>query len=188
MRRFHMTFRPYVARLSPGASYTEVLYPTPAGKLAAVNAASCGEGCAGPTPSPGAATLNPPWASTQGWFAVHDPSTKQGVVVRRRASFDPQGDAVTAQLWIDNDSGSDTNASSFLLMSAAAGFHGGLVIENETLCFYESTIWTPSLLPPTGCTDAPANLSPWSLTFGGVAIGAGRGSQSATLTNVGRER
>lgn len=70
-------------------------------------------------------------------------------------------------------------------MRPAAGFTGGLVVENETLCFYDSTIWIPSLLPPAGCTDVPVNLAPWSLTFGGVAIGGGSRSQVATLANVG---
>lgn len=41
---FSFDFRPYIARLSPRSSYTVVLYPTPAGELAAVPAANCGEG------------------------------------------------------------------------------------------------------------------------------------------------
>jgi hypothetical protein len=57
-----------------------------------------------------------------------------------------------AQLWIDNDAGSNTNVASFLLMSPPGGFTGGLVTEVETFCFYDSSIWTPSLTPPAACT------------------------------------
>ena len=98
---FPHDFRPYMARLDLGSGYTEVLYPTPGGKLATMDVSACPEGCTGPKPAPGAAQLNPLWDSKQGWFAVHNPGTLQGVVVSRVPSTDPQGNAIAAQLWID---------------------------------------------------------------------------------------
>jgi hypothetical protein len=182
---FSHDFRPYIARLSLSAGYTEVLYPTPTGKLATMDVSACPGGCTGPEPAPGAAPLNPPWDSNQGWFAVHNPGTLQGVVVSRVPSTDRQGDAIAAQLWIDNDAGSDTNASSFLLVNPAAGFNGGLVTEAELLCFYDSTIWTPSVIPPPACRNIPMTLSPWNLTFVGQSIGSTSAPQTATLKNIG---
>jgi hypothetical protein len=177
--------RPYMARLSLGAGYTEVLYPAAGGELVVMNVSNCPSGCTGPVSAPGAAPLSPPWNSALGWFAMHNPSTLQGVVVKRVQSADPQGSAIAAQLWIDYDAGSNTNASSFLLLSPAGGFNGGLVTEAETLCFYNSTIWTPSLIPPLGCLNAPVTLFPGSLTFDGQAVGAASGPKAAILRNIG---
>jgi hypothetical protein len=132
--------------------------------------------------------LSPAWDATQGWFAVHNPGSLEGVVVSRVPSTDPQGNAIAAQLWIDTDAGSYSNASSFLLMNPVTGFGGGLVTEVETLCFYNTTIWTPSLVPPIGCRNGPLNpvrLSPWTLTFAAQAVGAASPAQTATLTNAG---
>ena len=104
---------------------------------------------------PDATLLSPPWDATQGWFAMHNPTTLQGVVVSRNPSVDPQGNPIVVQLWVDNDGGSNTNVVSFLLMSPTDGFTGGLVTEVETLCFYDSSIWTPSLTPPPACSQIP---------------------------------
>jgi len=183
---FAHDFRPYVPRLLMGSGYTEVLYPSIGGTLAVIDAASCDSGCTGPVSAPGAAPLSPAWASAEGWFAIHNPTTLQGVVVRRVQSSDPQGSPITAQLWIDNDGGPPaTNASSFLLMNPSAGFTGGLVTEAEMLCFYNSAIWTPSLTPPAGCRNAPVTLSPASLTFAGQAVGAAGSAKTTTLKNIG---
>jgi hypothetical protein len=182
---FAHDFRPYVARLNLGLGYTEVLYPAPGRELVVMNASNCPYGCTGPVSAPGAAALSPPWDSTQGWFAVHNPSTKQGVVVRRVPSADPQGKEIAAQLWIDVDAGGNSNASSFLLMSPTAGFTGGLVTEAEVLCFYNSTTWTPSLEPPLGCNIPPVILSPWILTFAGQSVGATSAPKTAKVTNIG---
>lgn len=182
---FAYDFRPYIARLGLNSGYTEVLYPDTGGALEVMDVSNCPFGCTGSVSAPGAGPLSPPWASEQGWFAVHNPSTQQGVVIKRRPSSDPQGDAIAAQLWIDYDDDSDTNASSFLLMNPPAGFNGGLVTEVETLCFYNSAIWVPSLVPPTGCVGAPVNLYPWTLTFAALAVGVNSGPKTATLTNVG---
>ncbi len=156
---FAHDFRPYMARLSLYAGFTEVLYPDTSGALATLNVYDCGYGCTGPIVIPDATLLSPLWDSTQGWFAIHNPTTLQGVVIARTPSTDPQGNPIVAQLWVDNDEDSDTgtNVSSFLLMSPTAGFTGGTVTEIETLCFYDSTIWTPSLTPPAPCNGSASS-------------------------------
>jgi hypothetical protein len=187
---FAHDLRPYIARLNMDAGYTEVLYPSPGRELVVMNASNCPYGCTGPVSAPGAAPLSPPWDSTQGWFAIHNSKTLQGVVVKRVPSADPQGGAIAAQLWIDDDGPSGgyyTNASSFLLLGPAAGFTGGLVTEAEVLCFYNSAIWTPSLVPPLGCSTPSVILSPWTLTFAGQSVGAASAPESATVTNIGPE-
>jgi hypothetical protein len=181
---FAHDFRPYMPRLSLSEGFTQVLYPTTSGSLATLSVYNCPIGCTGPIGAPGAAPLNPPWDATQGWFAIHNPGDLQGVVVKRDPSNDPQGNAIAAQLWVDNDGGSDTNASSFLLMSPTGGFTAGLVTEVERLCFYDSTIWTPSLTPPAACSNSPVSLSPSTLTFAPQAIGTTSASKSVTLTNT----
>ena len=162
---FAHDFRPYMPRLSLTDAFTEVLYPTTSGTLATLNVYDCGLGCTGPIVVPDATLLNPPWDATQGWFAIHNPDTLQGVVVKRNPSADPQGNPIVAQLWVDNDGGSNTNVSSFLLMSPTGGFTGGPVTEVETLCLYDSSIWTPSLTPPAPCNGAGSSQSPTSTTL-----------------------
>ena len=162
---FAHDFRPYMSRLSLTDAFTEVLYPTTSGTLATLNVYDCGLGCTGPIVVPDATLLNPPWDATQGWFAIHNPDTLQGVVVKRNPSADPQGNPIVAQLWVDNDGGSNTNVSSFLLMSPTGGFTGGPVTEVETLCLYDSSIWTPSLTPPAPCNGAGSSQSPTSTTL-----------------------
>lgn len=181
---FTYDVRPYLPRLGL-TDYTEVLYPSTGGVLAEINVSSCPGGCTGPHSAPGAAPLSPAWSSSQGWFAIHDPSTQQGVVVKRAQSADPQGDPIGAQLWIDNDQGSYTNASSFLLMGPAGGFSGGLVTEVETLCFYNSALWTPSLIPPAACINAPLNVLPESLTFSGEPVNSSSSPKVVVLKNIG---
>ena len=97
----------------------------------------------------------------QTWFAIHDPSTGNGEIVRPRSS-------TPSALWVDQDSASFTNASSVLLLQPAGGFTGN-VSETEFLCFYNSSIWTPSTaLPPDArhwfCIPAKHNLQ------GGAAL------------------
>jgi hypothetical protein len=181
---FAYDVRPYLPRFGL-SDYTEVLYPSTGGVLAVTNVSSCPGGCTGPHSAPGAAPLSPAWASSQGWFAIHDPSTQQGVVVKRAQSADPQDDPIAAQLWIDNDLGSYTNASSFLLMSPAGGFNGGLVTEVETLCFYNSTLWTPSLIPPAACINAPLTVFPGSLTYPSQSVNSTSATQTVIVKNSG---
>ncbi len=153
---FAHDFQPYMARLSLDEGFTEALYPDTSGALATINVYNCGSGCTGPDVIPNATLLTPSWDATQGWFAIHNPSTLQGVVVARKPSVDPHGNPIAVQLWVDNDGGSDTNVTSFLLMYPTGGFTGGLVTETETLCFYDSSIWTPSMTPPAPCNGIPA--------------------------------
>ncbi len=163
---FAHDFRPYMARLSLDEGFTEVLYPDTTGALATLNVYNCGYGCTGPLVIPDATALSPLWDATQGWFAIHNPNTLQGVVVKRNPSTDPQGNPIVAQLWVDNDDDgiTNTNVSSFLLMSPTGGFTGGTVTEVETLCFYNSSIWTPSLTPPAACGGAPSSPTSTTLT------------------------
>lgn len=183
---FAHDFRPYLARLNLSSGYTEVLYPTPTGALAVMNVSNCPFGCTGPVSAPGASALSPIWDARQGWFAMHNPATLEGVVVSRVRSTIPRGGEIAAQLWVDNDAGPpDSNASSVLLLSPPAGFSGGLVTEVETLCFYDAGIWTPSLIPPLGCRIDHIVLAPWTLTFAGQTVGGSSAPQTATVTNAG---
>jgi hypothetical protein len=48
------------------------------------------------------------------------------------------------------DGGSATTASGVLLVAPPGGFTG-TVVEVESLCFYDSSIWAPGLVLPPGC-------------------------------------
>lgn len=184
---FAHDLRPYIPRLNTAAGYTEVLYPATNGTLASISALNCTYGCTGPVSAPGASQLSPPWKSAKGWFAIHNPNTQRGVVVKRTRSQEIQGNAAGGQLWVDSDYSSQiyaTNASSVLFLSPSGGFRG-LLSETETFCFYDSTIWTPSLTPPSGCRDTTANLSPSTLTFASQPTGTISVPQVATLRNAG---
>lgn len=75
---------------------------------------------------------------------MHNPDTGAGMIVRHL----PSEQAVA--LWLDDDGGTDTNATSVLLLQPDGGFTG-TVTETEYLCFYDSSIWAPSLSLPAGC-------------------------------------
>jgi hypothetical protein len=123
--------RPYIPRLYPLSTYTEVLHPDASGaSLISEDASSCEVGCE-----------ITDWDQT--WFAIHDPTDGEGEIVRR-ASTSP------AALWVDQDDASETNSSSVLLLQPPGGFTGN-VTEVEFLCFYDSDSWTPSLTLPPGC-------------------------------------
>ncbi len=123
--------RPYIPRLYPQDAFTEVLHPDAAGaSLLTETTTGCDFGC--PISD---------WSG--GWFAIHDPASGQGMIVRR-ASVSP------ALLWVDKDDASFTAASSVLLLQPEGGFTGN-VTEVEFLCFYNGSIWTPSLTLPPGC-------------------------------------
>ncbi len=155
---FNHSFRPYIPRFSLGLGFTDVLYPAIGGVLAGMDSRNCPTGCTGPFPAPGAAPLDAQWDSSQQWYAIHNPATGQGVVVMRQRAVGADGSLVPSQLWIDFDGGSNTNSSSFLLMSPVGGFLGD-VTEKETFCFYDQNSWTPSLTPPAGCQ--PRDNSDW---------------------------
>ncbi len=124
--------RPYIPRLYPQDGFTQVLHPNSAGTtLLTETTDGCDFGC-----------LIPDWDGS--WFAVHNPATGLGMIVRRGSS------SVPAALWVDKDDASFTNSSSMLLLQPAGGFTG-TVSETEFLCFYDSTLWTPSTTLPPGC-------------------------------------
>ncbi len=123
--------RPYIARLYPRDAFTQVLHPDASGtSLVTEDPSLCENGCE---------VTN--WDQT--WFAIHDPSTGLGEIVRRASS-------TPSALWVDQDAASFTNASSVLLLQPAGGFTGN-VSETEFLCFYDAGIWTPSTSLPPGC-------------------------------------
>jgi len=135
---FTTDLRPYIPRLSLANDYSQVLYPSTAASLVTRNAMDCQYGC-------------PVLDWTGSWFAVHDPRTGRGMVVRHEAS------AARADLWIDVDAYSISNSTSVVLRAPAGGFTGTLV-EREVLCFYDSGTWVPSMTPPAGCAK------PWTAT------------------------
>lgn len=129
---FPYDLRPYIPRLYPSSNYSQVLHPDAGGTALLVqDPFACPFGCEVTD-----------WNGT--WFAIHDPGSGRGLVVTRQPSRYP------ATLWVDQDAASDTTAPSVLLHAPASGFRGS-VVEQETLCFYDSTTWTPSLSLPDGC-------------------------------------
>jgi hypothetical protein len=146
--------RPYIPRLYVANDYSGVLYPSTAGALVTRNAMDCQYGCP---------VLD--WNGT--WFAIHDPRTGRGLVVRHEAS------AALADLWVDVDGYSASTATSVLLRAPAGGFTGTLV-EREVLCFYDGTSWVPSMTPPAACAKA------W--VDGALGIGSKLGLPSSSGT------
>jgi hypothetical protein len=123
--------RPYIPRLYPRDSFTQVLHPNGTGtSLMTETTVGCDFGC-----------IVTDWDGT--WFAIHDPAIGRGMIVKR-ASTSP------AALWVDQDDASFTNSSSVLLLQPSGGFTGN-VTETEFLCFYDSSTWTPSTSLPPGC-------------------------------------
>jgi hypothetical protein len=129
---FPYNFRPYIPRLFPRDEFTTVFYPDASGtNLIADLSDNCEFGC-----------MITDWDGS--WFAIHDPSTGRGLIVKREPS------TTSAALWVDQDAGSFTNSSSVLLLQPSGGFTGK-VIEVEFLCFYDNSTWTPSIDLPPGC-------------------------------------
>jgi len=125
--------RAYIPRLYPLSDYTQVLHPDASGaSLLTETSSACPFGC----------QVND-WNGT--WFAIHDPSAGQGIIVRRFPSR-----RVNVALWVDKDLASNTTSSNVLLLSPPAGFRGNLT-EVEYICFYDSSTWSPSLSLPPGC-------------------------------------
>jgi hypothetical protein len=122
--------RPFIPRLYPSDGFTQVLHPNASGDELVVEG-TCDFGC-----------IAESWDGS--WFAIHNPATGLGMIVQRVSS------SYTSALWLDDDDGSFTNATSFLLLQPDGGFTG-TVMETEYLCFYDSATWTPSLTLPDGC-------------------------------------
>jgi hypothetical protein len=129
---FTFDLRPYIPRLYPRSQYSLVIHPDASGTALITEIGNnCEFGCE---------VTN--WNGT--WFAVHDPVSGQGMIVRH--SFSPYPVA----LWVDMDGGSQTTASSVLVLAPPGGFTG-TVAETESLCFYDKGTWTPTLTLPPGC-------------------------------------
>jgi hypothetical protein len=129
---FTFDLRPYIPRLYPRSSYTQVIHPDSAGtSLVTEIGDSCEFGCE---------ISN--WDGT--WFAEHDPVTGNGMIVRHGSS------SYGTALWVDVDGGSFTTASSVALLQPEGGFTG-TVTDVQFLCFYGPSIWTPSVKLPPGC-------------------------------------
>jgi hypothetical protein len=129
---FAHDFRPYIPRLYPRDQYSVVIHPDATGTSLATEVGNeCEFGSEGTN-----------WNGT--WFAVHDPATGQGMIVRHEWS------PSTVALWVHMDGGSQTTASSVLLKQPTGGFTD-TVVEVEALRFYNSSTWTPSLTFPAGC-------------------------------------
>jgi hypothetical protein len=124
--------RPYIPRLYPQTDFTQVLHPDSSGTtLVTETTEGCDFGC-----------VITDWNGS--WFAIHNPATGLGIIVRRESS------SIPAALWVDKDNTSFTNSSSMLLLQPSGGFTGS-VSETEFLCFYNSSLWTPSTVLPSGC-------------------------------------
>jgi hypothetical protein len=140
---FSNDFRPYIPRLFPVSDFSQVLHPNVSGtNLVTESVLDCPFGC-----------IVTDWDGNNtaiSWFAIHNPSSGHGLIVRRTPSTFP------IALWIDYDGGSSTNASSVLALQPSGRFTGR-VEEEEFLCFYDSTTWTPSLRLPPGCLP-PKNV------------------------------
>jgi len=129
---FAPDLRAYIPRLYPHGSYTTVYHPDSSGTtLLTELSADCELGC-----------RVSDWDNS--WFAVHSPTTGQGMIVRHAAS------AYDVELWVDQDGASETSATGVVLIAPPGGFTGR-VSETEFLCFYDSSTWTPSLTLPPGC-------------------------------------
>ena len=130
---FDHDLRPYIPRLYPRDAFTTVVYPNAAGSalVTRLAASDCEFGC-----------LVTDWNGD--WFAVHDPQSGAGMVVRHASTTAP------AALWLDVDGGSATNASSVALLRPPGGFTGS-VTDVQFLCFYDKKSWKPRLSPPPGC-------------------------------------
>lgn len=129
---FDRTFRPYMPRLYPVSTFATIVYPDAAGtSLVTDDYDGCGSGC-----------IVTDWNGS--WFAEVDSSSGLGMIVRHAPS------SYQAVLWIDADGYSATTAAAVALVPPAGGFTG-TVVENESLCFFDSSSWTPSLTLPNGC-------------------------------------
>lgn len=129
---FTFDLRAYIPRLYPRDQYGLVLHPNAAGTALVTEVGNdCEFGC-----------QVDDWNGT--WFAVHDPVSGRGMIVKHEPSLYP------VALWVDMDGGSQTTASSVLLVAPPGGFTG-TVAETEALCFYSPKIWTPGLTLPAGC-------------------------------------
>jgi len=140
-------FRPYIPRLD-ASRFSEVLYPTTTGANAGrgniadltvgpSNPLYCKFGC-----------MADNWNG--GWFALRDPTTQAGVIVKHDYSVDQSGNSLRSKLWIDWDDPAQT-ATSIVLVQPDDGL-SGKVTEAESLCFFNRSTWNASSsVLPDGC-------------------------------------
>ena len=132
--------RAFIPRLYPLDGYRWIVHPNADGSaLITEDASKCGYGC-----------QVSDWNGT--WFAIHNPATGQGMMVMHAPS------PTSKALWVDEDSGSFTNASSVLLLPPEGGFTG-TVVETETLYFYDMPNWLPSLAIPVPMTPVYLDMA-----------------------------
>lgn len=112
--------RAYVPRVDR-QKYSTVLYPDKAGSVQIADFAHCARAC--------------PIDDWNGvWVADEDDQGNGIVLIRDTSSKWP------AEIAVDYDTGSSSNATSILLMLPATGWTGTLT-ETEWLCFYDATSW-----------------------------------------------
>jgi len=164
---FASDLRPYIPRLAPTTQFSQVAFPNQAGTaLLTRGAFDCGLGC-----------RISDWNGI--WFAIHDPGTGRGMIVRHEVSSHP------AALWIDEDGGSFTNSTSVILLQAGVGFTG-TVVDRQVLCFYDAAIWIPSLTLPAGCTVAWTDLPPGGASKLGLPATSGAYTATTKLSPLGK--
>jgi hypothetical protein len=131
--------RPYVPRLHAGA-FTTVIYPNQAGTaVASADDGACGTDCI--------TSIGASWNGR--WFADIAPSNGYAMIVLRDpAMMSP------VNLAINNDAGSGSNLSSFVLIQPTGGWKAP-VTEIEYLCFEDLTSWPQAQRDaaqlPAGC-------------------------------------
>jgi hypothetical protein len=126
--------RAYVPRASMSIYY-EVIYPDSTGTLQSFNVDECSTACE--------------ISNWNGKWVADDDGNGDGIVLIR----DPSS-SWPAEIAADNDSDSESNLTSILLMRPEAGWSGKLS-ETEYLCIYDSTSWPAANRAngelPTGC-------------------------------------
>jgi len=131
--------RVYLARV-PLANYPMVVYPDSTNAVQSVTTNDCGLNC-----------VITDW---NGKWMAEDTGAGQGIAIFRKPNA-----AFPAEITIDYDSDSASNASAITLITPAAGWSGIKVSETEYLCFYDATSWTAAHreagVPPTGCGGVP---------------------------------
>jgi hypothetical protein len=164
---FASDLRPYIPRLYPLDGFTQVAFPNAtASALLTRNASDCGLGC-----------RISDWNGA--WFAINDPGTGRGMIVRHEASPYP------VALWLDEDGGSFTNSTSIALLQAGPGFTG-TVVDRQVLCFYDATFWVPSLTLPPGCTVTWTDLPPTGASKLGLPAAPGTYTAATKVSPLGR--
>jgi len=131
--------RPYVPRLALGDFSYTILPNGPGTGISYVDPGSCSADCLTAT--------GPDWNGS--WFADLDPPNGHAMIVLRDPSMTSPVDVT-----VNNDTDSDSNLSSFVLLQPEGGWHAA-VQETEYLCFEDLRSWPQSerdaaQLPP-GC-------------------------------------